>query len=231
MDNNVHVLKKDAELKELSREQLSGNWGKSALLTLIYFVIGILPGQLLLYTYNSLYLTTSLVDIILVAPVTIGMAICYLNLVRGKNFNVVDILNGFKYFITGVVVYVIVDSMNIMSLLVTEIITFNKGIYVFLIILFSLLSIFLYLIYSMVYYIILDEPQIGIKDALTGSRKLLHGQIWRLFCLQLSFLGWILLSILSAGVGMLWVFPYIQVTMANLYLDLKKRETNNRLEM
>jgi len=231
MENAVHVLKRDTELKALAREQLSGIWGKSALLTLMYFVIGILPGQLLLYIFKASSSTISFVDIILTAPVTIGMAMCYLNLVRGKNFNVLDILNGFKYFITVVVVYGIVDSMNIISLILTDIITMNKGISVFISILFGILSIFLFLMYSMVYYIILDDPRIGIKGALTSSRKLLHGQIWRLFCLQLSFIGWILLGVLSAGIGTLWVFPYIQVTMANLYLDLKKRETNNRLEI
>jgi len=51
-----------------------------------------------------------------------------------------------------------------------------------------------------------DEPQIGIKGALTSSRKLLHGQIWRLFCLQLSFVGWMLLTILS---GLILINIYV----------------------
>ena len=152
-------------------------------------------------------------------------------MIRETNFNVIDILNGFKYFITGVVVYGIVDSMNIISALVSNIITVNVVTEQFLSLVFGLLSIFLYLMFSMVYYILIDDPQIGVIGALTGSRKLIHGQIGRLFLLQLSFLGWILLTILSLGIGMLWVLPYIEVTTANLYLDLKNRETNKSIEM
>lgn len=226
MENNVYVLKTNAELKELAKQQLTGKWGKSALLTLIYFVIGILPGQLLFSKFNFSSITTSLVDIVLIAPVTIGVAICYLKLIREKNFNVVDIFNGFKYFITVVVVYGIIDSMNILGILISNIITVNVVTEQFLTLVFGLLSIFLYLMFSMVYYIIIDDPQIGVIGALTGSKKLMQGQIGRLFLLQLSFLGWIVLTILSLGIGMLWVLPYIEVTTANLYLDLKNREAN-----
>ncbi|MBU3146554.1 DUF975 family protein [Clostridium sp. CF012] len=226
MENNVYEMKTNAELKELAKLQLTGKWGKSALLTLIYFVIGILPGQLLLSKFNFSSLTTSLVDIVLIAPVTIGVSFCYLKLIRETNYNVIDILNGFKYFITGVVVYGIVDSTNILSALVSNIITVNVVTEQFLSLVFGLLSIFLYLMFSMVYYILIDNPQIGVIGALTGGLKLIHGQIGRLFILQLSFLGWILLAILSLGIGMLWLLPYIEVTTANLYLDLKNREAN-----
>ena len=227
MENNVYVLKTNVELKELAKQQLSGSWGKCALLTLIYFVVGIIPGQVLLSTFKVSSLITSLVDIVLATPATIGIAFCYLRLIREKKFNVLDIVNGFKYFVTGVVVYGIVGSMNIMSVLVTDVITVNDVTAQLLSLVFFSLSIFLYLMYSMVYYIILDNPEIGVLGALTGSRKLMHGQIGRLFCLQLSFLGWILLTILSVGIGLLWVIPYIEVTTANLYLDLKNRETNS----
>ena len=161
----------------------------------------------------------------MIAPVTIGIAICYLKLIREKDFNVVDIFTGFKYFITVVIVYGIVDSMDILSALVSNIIKVNVVTEQFLILVFALLSIFLYLMFSMVYYILIDNPQIGVIGALTGSKKLMHGQIGRLLLLQLSFLGWILLTILSLCIGMLWVLPYMEVTMANLYLDLKKRES------
>jgi len=226
MENDVYILKTNAELKELSKQQLTGRWGKSALLSLVYLVIGILPGQLLLSKLNFSSLSTSLIDILLIAPVTIGVSICYLKLIRESDFNVVDIFNGFKYFITVVVVYGIVDSMNILSTLVSNIITVNVVTEQFLIVVFAVLSLFLYLMFSMVYYIIIDDPQIGVLGALTGSKNLIQGQKGRLFLLQLSFLGWILLTILTLGIGILWVLPYLEVTTANFYLDLKNREAN-----
>ena len=226
MENDVYILKTNAELKELSKQQLTGRWGKSALLSLVYLVIGILPGQLLLSKFNFSSLSTSLIDILLIAPVTIGVSICYLKLIRESDFNVVDILNGFKYFLTVVVVYGIIDSMNILSALVSNIITVNVVTEQFLIVVFAVLSLFLYLMFSMVYYIIIDDPQIGVLGALTGSKNLIQGQKGRLFLLQLSFLGWILLTILTLGIGILWVLPYLEVTTANFYLDLKNREAN-----
>ena len=226
MENDIYVLKTNSELKELAKQQLTGKWGRGALLSLIYLLVGILPGQLLVSKFNFSSLLMSLLNIVLIAPVTMGLAICYLKLIREKDFNVADIFHGFNYFITVVVVYGIVDSANIINLFIINIITVNIVTDRILSLVFGLLSLFLYLLFSMVYYILIDNPEIGVMGALAGSRKLMHGQIVRLLLLQLSFLGWILLTILSLGIGFLWVLPYIEATTANLYLDLKNREAN-----
>ncbi|QAS24070.1 hypothetical protein U0Q17_01424 [Lactiplantibacillus plantarum] len=59
------------------------------------------------------------------------------------------------------------------------------------------------------------------RDAVTRSRQLMHGHKWQLFVLHLSFLGWELLSILTAGIGQLWLVPYIYGVLANYYDNLQ----------
>ena len=49
----------------------------------------------------------------------------------------------------------------------------------------------------------------------------MHGHKWQLFVLHLSFLGWELLSILTAGIGQLWLVPYIYGVLANYYDNLQ----------
>ena len=46
------------------------------------------------------------------------------------------------------------------------------------------------------------------------------GHKWRLFVLQLSFLGWDILASLSFGIGNLWLTPYKNATYAAFYKDL-----------
>ncbi|RRK10849.1 DUF975 family protein [Lactiplantibacillus garii] len=58
------------------------------------------------------------------------------------------------------------------------------------------------------------------RDALTRSRQLMVGHKWQLFCLQLSFIGWGILSGLTLGIGQLWLIPYTYGTFANYYDNL-----------
>ena len=102
---------------------------------------------------------------------------------------------------------------------------FLLGIYVFL---WSLLFVIPGLIkiysYRMVPYILADDPTIGGKDAITLSRQMMNGHKWNAFVLDLSFIGWELLSVLTAGLlGLFYVKPYEAATGAELYKVLKNQ--------
>lgn len=75
--------------------------------------------------------------------------------------------------------------------------------------------------YGMVPYLLRDYPELSAREALRTSRQMMEGHIWDLFVLDLSFIGWILLSIMTAGIGLLWVEPYMETTRAAFYEDLK----------
>ena len=76
----------------------------------------------------------------------------------------------------------------------------------------------------MVPYILADDPTIGGKDAITLSRQMMNGHKWNTFVLDLSFIGWELLSVLTAGLlGLFYVKPYEAATGAELYQVLKNQ--------
>ena len=52
----------------------------------------------------------------------------------------------------------------------------------------------------------------------------MKGNKWRYFLLALSFLGWILLGILTLGIGFFWITPYIETTIAAFYNDIKAQK-------
>lgn len=76
--------------------------------------------------------------------------------------------------------------------------------------------------YRMVPYILADDPDISGKDAITRSREMMDGHKWNTFVLDLSFLGWWLLTGVTLGIaGLFWVGPYVEATNAELYKALK----------
>lgn len=80
--------------------------------------------------------------------------------------------------------------------------------------------------YSMTYYILNDDKQIDANDAITKSREMMRGHKWKLFCLDLSFIGWYIVGCLCFGVGLLWVAPYHEMSRAHFYQELKLKSSN-----
>lgn len=72
--------------------------------------------------------------------------------------------------------------------------------------------------YRLVPYLLKDHPELSGTEAITLSRKMMNGHKADAFVLDLSFLGWVLLSVLTAGIlHIFYVGPYIQATDAELY--------------
>lgn len=76
--------------------------------------------------------------------------------------------------------------------------------------------------YRMVPYIVGENPKISKAEAFRLSKEMMMGNKWRAFVLDLSFIPWDLLSILTCGIlSIFWVDPYRQATYAELYMVLK----------
>ena len=72
--------------------------------------------------------------------------------------------------------------------------------------------------YRMVPYILKEHPELSGTQAITLSRRMMKGHKGDAFVLDLSFIGWILLSALTFGIlHLFYVGPYIQATDAELY--------------
>lgn len=81
--------------------------------------------------------------------------------------------------------------------------------------------------YSMVPYILADNPNIGDKRAIALSNEMTNGHKMSMFILDLSFIGWYILGFFACCVGMLFVKPYENATKAELYLVLRKNALDN----
>lgn len=75
--------------------------------------------------------------------------------------------------------------------------------------------------YAMTSYILIDNPQLSGNDAITESRKLMNGHKMDLFLLDLSFIGWYILTALTAGLLSLYVTPYHHAARARFYESIK----------
>lgn len=77
--------------------------------------------------------------------------------------------------------------------------------------------------YVMTPYIMAEYPEYGANEAIGISKQLMYGHKWRFFCLQLSFIGWALLCVLTLGIGFLWLLPYKEAANAAFYRDISGR--------
>ena len=76
--------------------------------------------------------------------------------------------------------------------------------------------------YAMTPYILVDNPELSANQAINLSKQMMKGHKFDLFFLQLSFIGWIILSIFTFGIGLLWLMPYMMTAQAAFYQDIKK---------
>lgn len=81
-----------------------------------------------------------------------------------------------------------------------------------------------YILFSQVFYLMLDFPDYPAPQLLKMSVQLIKGNRARLFYLLVSFVPLLLLSVFSCGIALLWIQPYMQATYANFYLDLIKKK-------
>lgn len=82
--------------------------------------------------------------------------------------------------------------------------------------------------YSMVPYIIYENPNLSPNEAIKISNKMTKGYKFELFVLNLSFIGWKILSTVTGGVvGLFWANPYMGLTHAGVYDDLKWKAIQN----
>lgn len=86
------------------------------------------------------------------------------------------------------------------------------------------------LMFSQSFYLLTDHPDWKIPDIVKESIRLMEGHKKRLFYIQISFFGLVFLGILTLGIGMLWVTPYMYMVRANFYENLCLSRTGNGLE-
>jgi uncharacterized membrane protein len=190
-------MKENYELRALSRAQLKGGWLAAVGVTLVYTVITGLSGF------------TIVGPIILEGPFLMGLYGYFLRNARNESVKLGDLFDGFKLFVPSFLLYLL---QSIFVALWTC--------------LFIIPGIVKSLSYSMSFFILRDNPGMGALEAITTSRKMMDGYKGKLFSLYLSFIGWILLSVITLGIALLWIVPYMFQALANFYEDIKGNTQN-----
>jgi len=150
-------------------------------------------------------LLLSTIMLLISAPIKVGECRYFLEGTQYR-FDIKNILHGFT---TG-------KYLNILlSLLLKEV----------FITLWSLLFIIPGIVkgyaYSMVPYILAENPNLSPKQVIDISCRMTKGYKFKVFLTSLSFIGWYLLGALCFGIGTVFVVPYERATLAQLYLALR----------
>ena len=74
--------------------------------------------------------------------------------------------------------------------------------------------------YAMAPYIMAEDPTVSVSEAIRRSKEIMNGRKGDLFLLDLSFIGWALLAILTMGIGDLWLSPYANVARTCFYRNV-----------
>ena len=191
------MLKLNSELRAVSRTTLSGNWMMAALATLVYLLIA---GGV-----SSIPVAGSVLAIIITYPLAYGFAILFLDLFReGKPIDIGKLFDGFKDFgrVWGTLILVAIYTILWTCLLIIPCIVKSYS-------------------YALTPFILKDEPELKYNAAIEKSMRMMDGYKMKLFLLDLSFIGWMILSILTLGIGLLFLQPYMNTARAAFYEDLK----------
>ncbi len=88
-------------------------------------------------------------------------------------------------------------------------------------ILFIVPGVIFALMYSQTMFVMMDDPAIGIREAMDKSKELMKGYKAHLLGFILSFIGHFLLVILTLGLWLIYLLPYFNVARHNYYLHRK----------
>ena len=188
---------------------------------------------------------------VIIGPLSVGFCFFFLGVARRAEISFADLFKGFRIFwkaiglyflttllslfwmflaflpvtaaITGAMIWTRMQHLNHESVTITAIVLLVLLVVVLMGILGVVGSAVKILGYAMSYFILADHPSTGPLSAIRKSKAMMQGRKWKFVYLQLRFLGWCLLGLLTFGIGFLWVFPYIQTANAHFYLDVKDR--------
>lgn len=213
------------DYRSLARDSLAGKWGEAVLVAFVATIFGALlvsgnvnfnintenmelPPAVLrfLMIYASGVSTLNLVHFILGGTVRLGYATYLLKQYdRRENSGVSELFGQFNRFGDGFCL------------------SFLTGLYTFLwTLLFIIPGIIAALRYSMAPFIMAENPGMTASQAIDASKDLMEGHKAELFFLNLSFIGWELLNILTLGIGSFWLNPYMNAANAAFYRHISR---------
>lgn len=174
-----------------------------------YIISGNLPSQgltdyMAIASWSINVLLTVVSSILVLTPFYIGLYKYFINQQTGRQ-NINDIVHVFKTNYKNVVYIVFMQNLFIL-------------LWSFVFIIPGIIKSYQY---CMIDYILAENPGIERKRAFELSKAMTKGNKFRIFLFSLSFIGWILLSLLTCGIGLLFLAPYMEAAFTQLYFERK----------
>ncbi|MBQ5664067.1 MAG: DUF975 family protein [Bacteroidaceae bacterium] len=187
--------------RDLGWAQLQGRWAQPVVLTLVYLAISSLVSCV----------GTPILSLF-VLPMGYSYVVSFLDDKRtGEGFKVEQLFDGYK------------DFLRIFGTAILQ------NIYIFLwTLLLVVPGIIKGISYSQTYFVLKDNPELSYNAAIERSMAMMEGHKMQYFLLMLSFIGWVILAILTFGLLTLWVNPYTYATCAHFY-EYVKEEYEKRI--
>lgn len=214
------------DYKRQAKVSLRGHWGAAVFATFIVLVIGMIcaaPNTYfglksdavptvtldLVRVLFGVMSATLLIEIFLVYPIEVGFANAFKKLhVEGDGELAENTFKlGFRNY-----AHIVLGTLHMTVLIV---------LWTFLLVIPGIVKAFSY---SMTPFILVDRPELSTREAIHESRRMMKGRKWELFCLALSFLGWMILGIFTLFIGYLWLIPYMQTSFAAFYQNILEEE-------
>ena len=183
-------------LMQMAKESLKGKWGLAIGTFVIY--------ALIVGGVGSIPFAGAPGSLIVGGPLLLGLTMFTLNISRNTNPKLEQLFHGFRNFGTALGTYL----LRVLFITLWSLLLIVPGII-------AAIS------YAMTFFILADDTTIAPMDALRKSKKMMYGYKKKFFYLVLRFFGWFLLCILTLGIGFLWLYPYMQVSFAKFYEDIK----------
>ena len=145
----------------------------------------------------------TLVFSLLLVPAEVGYISYMLKFIRGQEYGIEEL----KAFYSKITVLIVMNILIFIFVFLGTLALIIPG-------------IILAFGYTMVFYIFVDNQELGAKEYLDKSKEMMRGYKMNYFLFSLSFIGWILLCVLI--VPMIWVVPYMTTAQTIYYEELKK---------
>lgn len=235
----MNEYKTRAELKQDARNMLDGRWKDAVLMnflpTLILIIVVVIAVFTIVLAVETLSYSpgteigtqfgndgtggggsggNSTAIGILSTFIATGISFAFLNAFRDASYKIRPLKDAFqvfskKYFLGVLLIYIIS--------------TFFTFLWTLLFIIPGIIKSYAYSQAYLIYKDHIDRPdldKISALDCITESKELMRGHKMRLFILDLSFFGWVLVGFLTLGIGFLWITPYTTATRTAFYNDL-----------
>lgn len=170
----------------MGRQTLAGRWTEAFKVMMVVYAITMLPSVIIpmishdAFTISALNVYTAIVS----GPITLGVSVYFLKVFRQQEGGIQDVLYAFNYMWKSFILLLLILVKTLLWSL-----------------LFVIPGIIAAFSYSQAFFILADDPGKSPSLCIQESKAMMAGNKGRLFCLELSFIGWSILAMIPAGIG------------------------------